>query len=140
MVSKKAYLYLSRHNIYYFRVIVPLGVLGSITKHEYRKSLQTRDPTVACKISGAMRAFLEQHYVTGRSELMKWADLKKVLDEKLGQLIAAEHAHIEKKGPYSTATEDYWLHNPIPNYEEAAEEVSQALFEHQKGSDVSLKW
>jgi hypothetical protein len=64
MVSNKAYLYLSRHNIYYFRVIVALGVLGSITKYEYRKSLQTRD------INSLLRKCPSKHYHLKLSKLL----------------------------------------------------------------------
>ncbi len=36
-----SYLYLSRHNIYYFRAIVPYGVKEELHKREYRRSMQT---------------------------------------------------------------------------------------------------
>ena len=41
MVHVDSYLYLSRHNIYYFRAIVPKGIGASLHKLEYRRSMQT---------------------------------------------------------------------------------------------------
>jgi len=41
MVPANSYLYLSRHNIYYFRAIIPTKLHGGGKNREYRKSLQT---------------------------------------------------------------------------------------------------
>jgi|GEM_PF-2978131 len=41
------YLYLSRHNIYYFRAIIPDGIREELHKLEYRRSMQTRNPQTA---------------------------------------------------------------------------------------------
>ena len=38
MVHSDSYLFLSRHNIYYFRAIVPEGIKEDLHKLEYRRS------------------------------------------------------------------------------------------------------
>ena len=52
MVYADAYHFLSRHNIYYFRAIVPDGIRDGLHKWEYRKSLQTRNLQEAVIVIG----------------------------------------------------------------------------------------
>lgn len=53
MVHSDSYLYLSRHNIYYFRAIVPNVTREELHKREYRRSMQTRSLHVAQRIDRA---------------------------------------------------------------------------------------
>ncbi len=61
MVYKDSYLYLSRHNVYYFRVIIPDGIKEGLHKLEYKRSLRTRSLVVARYMSRALRVCFEEH-------------------------------------------------------------------------------
>jgi len=59
MIHIDSYLYLSRHNIYYFRAIVPNGIREELHKREYRRSMQTRKLRDARAIARALRVCFE---------------------------------------------------------------------------------
>ena len=82
------YLYLSRHNVFYFRVIVHVVENGCNVKKEYRRSLQTRTPQLARSLGRAMRWSFEKHCLAGEVNIVEWDKIKATLDEKLLQLIA----------------------------------------------------
>ena len=46
------HLYKSRHDVYYFRFLVPAWLQGTIGKAEIRKSLGTHDPREAAALFG----------------------------------------------------------------------------------------
>ncbi len=100
------YLYLSRHNIFYFRVIVQIAEKGCNVKKEYRRSLQTRSPHLARKLVRAMRWSFDKHCLTGEVGIVEWEKIKAALDEKLLQLIAEEKEIIRRHGPCTIGQEN----------------------------------
>ena len=72
MIHLDSYLYLSRHNIYYFRVVVPDGIREDLHKLEYRRSMQTRNPQTARTMARALRFCFEAHLAGIRSNMTSW--------------------------------------------------------------------
>lgn len=135
MGKANSHLYLSRHNIYYCRVVVPIGIPGSVIKKEYRRSLRTRDPKTAQKRCAALRVCLEGLCNRQRCVMVGWSELQKILDKKLMQLIAQEHEYVERNGPRSPAIEKTWLQEDLPFYQNeinailnSADDVDVPLF------------
>ncbi len=114
MGKVNSYLYLSRHNIYYCRVIIPIDVTGNVTKKEYRRSLQTRDPKTAHKRCSALRVCLDGLYNGQRCVMVGWSELQKILDQKLVQLIVREQEYVESNGPRPPIIEDVWFQEDLP--------------------------
>lgn len=85
MIHIDAYLYLSRHNIYYFRAIVPDGIREELYKREYRRSMQTRSPHVARSMARTLRVCFEDHLEGIRLEMITWEELRKTLDKNACQ-------------------------------------------------------
>ena len=146
MSKANSYLYLSRHNIYYLRVIIPINDTGIVTTKEYRKSLQTRDPVIAQKRSVALRACLGDLYNGQRCVMVGWSDLQKILDQKLLQLIAIEKEYVEKNGPRSPAIEKIWNQEDLPFYQSeinsifnASDDVDVPLFVSGSKAEEILK-
>jgi len=137
MFSKTQYLYLSRHNIFYFRIIVTVDTNGCYVKHEYRRSLATRDPALARQLGRAMRVCLEECCDFRRVDVMDWPELKQILDQRLLQLIANEQDHVTKKGPYPVGMEDVWECNTLPYQQEVLGEMTSAML---GGSEISRTW
>jgi len=125
MVHSDSYLYLSRHNIYYFRAIVPEGIKEDLHKLEYRRSMQTRSPHVAQTIGRALRVCFESNIEGVRANMISWEELKKKLDDTLVQLIAQEKDKLRKVGPYPVIADDIWRNNTIPSYLEAIQTISE---------------
>lgn len=59
MIHIDSYLYLSQHNIFYFRAIVPSGIREDLHKREYRRSMQTRSLRDARSIARVLRVCFE---------------------------------------------------------------------------------
>jgi integrase len=123
MVHSDAYLFLSRHNVYYFRVIVPDGIRDDLHKREYRRSMQTRNLHDARKMARALRVCFETHLEGIRSYTMNWEDLRKVLDSRLNLLIAQVREKLRTAGPYPVIADGIWK-DTILNYQKAIQEIS----------------
>ena len=53
------HLYKSRHDVYYFRFLVPDWLRGAVGKTEIRKSLGTHDPREALRLASNLAAEVE---------------------------------------------------------------------------------
>lgn len=137
MSGRTQYLYLSRHNIFYFRIIVTVDTNGCNVKNEYRRSLATRDPALARRLGRAMRACLDECSDVRRVDVMEWPELKQILDQRLLQLIAHEQDHVAKKGPYPIGMEDVWECNALPYQQEVLGDMTSAML---GGSEISTTW
>jgi integrase len=119
-----AYLYISRHNIYYFRAIVPDGVKEELHKREYRRSMQTRSLQVARNMARVLRVCFEGHLEGIRSDMICWEELREILDKQLEQLISQEREKLRNAGPYPVTADDIWKFNTIPGYRQAIQDIS----------------
>lgn len=124
MVHADSYLYLSRHNIYYFRAIVPDGIWEDLHKREYRRSMQTRSLSVARSMARVLRVCFEVHLEGMRASMTSWEELRKALDNRLSQLITQEREKLRNTGPYPVTADDIWKFNTIPNYRQAIQDIS----------------
>lgn len=138
MSANNPFTYLSRHNVFYFRVVVLIQNGDADCRQEYRRSLRTRDPSAARKMTRVLMTCVDKVCDGGGINLATWETLKKILDDHLVQLIAKARERIADKGPYSISTEDVWEGKLIPNYEKHADEVSRKRFEQLIGKDVHL--
>lgn len=138
MVRGDSYLYLSRHNIYYFRAIVPDGIREELHKREYRCSLKTRSPHVARSMGRVLRACFEANLEGVRTDMISWEDLRKILDQTLLQLIAADREKLKKSGPYPHVADDIWKFNAIPNYNQAIQTIATARTERMMGVPADI--
>ncbi len=134
MVHSDSYLYLSRHNIYYFRVVVPDGIREDLHKLEYRRSMQTRVLRDARTMARALRFCFEAHLSGIRSNMTSWEELRKILDKKLEQLIFLEREKLIHTGPYPLISDDIWKLNTVPNYEQAIQAISKSRSDHMTGT------
>lgn len=125
MIYSDSYLYLSRHNIYYFRAIIPDGVREGLHKLEYRRSLQTRSLQVARNMARVLRVCFETHLEGIRSYMMSWEELRKILDSRLVQLMSQEKEKLRINGPYPLAADDIWKENVIPDYQRVIKDISE---------------
>jgi integrase len=130
MVYSNSYLYLSRHKIYYIRVIIPNGIKEGLHKLEYRRSLKTRCPHIARMMGRVLRACFEVHLEGVRADMITWEALREILDKRLVQLIAAEREKLSREGPYPLISDDIWKSNTIPNYHQAIRDISAARSGH----------
>jgi len=124
MVHTDSYLYLSRHNIYYFRAIVPAGVREDLHKREYRRSMQTRSLRVARNMARVLRISFDGHLEGMRASMTSWEGLRKTLDDRLDQLIMLERDKLHNTGPYPVTADDIWKSDIIPNYRQAITDIS----------------
>jgi len=125
MIHLDSYLYLSRHNIYYFRVVVPDGIREDLHKLEYRRSMQTRNPQTARTMARALRFCFEAHLAGIRSNMTSWEELRKILDKELERIVTAEQKKLKVSGPYPLAADDIWNNCAIPGYREAIQTISE---------------
>jgi hypothetical protein len=138
MSTNNPYTYLSRHNIFYFRAVVLIRNSDVEVKQEYRRSLRTRDPSVARRISRVLRTCVDDICNGGAIDLITWKKLKELLDDHLLQLIAAAKREMSDKGPFPISIEDVWKDNFIPAYMKQADEVSRKRLEYNQGAEVNL--
>lgn len=124
MVYSNSYLYKSRHNIYYFRVIFPSHAKEGSRQYEYRKSLHTRDLEVARSRGRLLRIYVELHQEGVKYGLMEWNEFKHQLDQYLKKMLDSEKQRISSQGPRPASIEQMWKNINIKNYEDAAEKVS----------------
>jgi integrase len=124
VIHSDSYLYLSRHNIYYYRAIVPHGIRGDLHKREYRRSMQTRNLRVAQAMARALRVCFEELLEGMRLYMVTWEELRSALDKRLDQMVKLEQEDLRVKGPYPVTADDIWKFNTIPNFERAIEEIS----------------
>ncbi len=127
MRSGERYLYLSRHNVFYFRVIVHVTEKGCNVKKEYRRSLQTRSPHLARRLGRAMRWLFDERSVAGEVDIVEWEKIKAVLDEKLLQLIAEEKEKIRKHGPCTIGLESELKIATLPYLRNLLERLSREI-------------
>ncbi|MGW8159957.1 MAG: site-specific integrase [Desulfoprunum sp.] len=132
------YLYLSRHNIFYFRIIVAVCDKDCNVKQEYRRSLKTRDPRFAKYIGGAMRVCFEEQGISGGLGIVEWEKVRKILDHKLLQLIAEEKAKVGKRGPYSIGAENEWKQLTLPNLQNALTKLGRERRSEADGQEIPL--
>ena len=59
MRTTATFLQRSRHNVYYFRMVVPVALRPHINKTEIKRSLRTSDKKIALRISRLMSVYLE---------------------------------------------------------------------------------
>ncbi|HEY3307661.1 MAG TPA: DUF6538 domain-containing protein [Desulfuromonadaceae bacterium] len=130
MVYTDSYLYLSRHNIYYFRAIVPHGIREGLHRREYRRSMQTRSIHVARNMARVLRVSFESNLEGLRSCMTNWDELRKILDNKLEQLILQERECLKKIGTYPLAANDIWKEETTPNYLQAIQTISKLRSNH----------
>jgi len=64
MSANNPFTYLSRHNVFYFRVVILIRDGVAEVKQEYRKSLRTRDPSAARKMSRVLRACVDSEMLS----------------------------------------------------------------------------
>ena len=138
MSANNPYTYLSRHHVLYFRVVVPIRNGDAEIRQEYRRSLRTRDPSAARKISRVLMTCVDNVCDGGTIDLETWKTLKKILDDHLVQLIASAKREIADKGPASITSEEVWQDNLLPDCKKHADEVSRKRFEQFKGKEVHL--
>lgn len=124
MVYSSSYLYQSRHQIYYFRAIVPCQSKEGTSQYEYRRSLRTRDIVIARSRGRFLRVYVELYLEGVRYGNMEWSEFKKLLDKTLDDLLRAEKNHISSNGPYPVKAESWWRDNVIKNYKEATEMIA----------------
>ncbi|MDD2499609.1 MAG: site-specific integrase [Geobacter sp.] len=124
MIHVDSYLYLSRHNIYYFRVIIPKAVGESLHKREYRRSMQTRNLSVARNMARALRSCFESHVEGIQGDMIKWEQLRQLLDKRLERMLASEKEGLRQDGPYAIGMHDHWEHEVIPSYQQAIQVIS----------------
>lgn len=124
MVHVDSYLYLSRHNIYYFRAIVPKDIGASLHKREYRRSMQTRNLQVARSMARVLRGCFETHIERIQADMVEWEQLRQLLDKRLELLLASEKEDLRKTGPYAIGIHDHWKQEVIPNYQKAIHAIS----------------
>jgi integrase len=124
MIHTDSYLYVSRHNVYYFRAIVPHGISADLHKREYRRSMQTRSLCVARSMARALRVCFEGNLDAVRASMSTWEELRKSLDSRLDQLLVLERQRLKDRGPYPITAEDIWKHNTIPSYLQAIDDIS----------------
>lgn len=125
MVHTDSYLYLSRHNIYYFRAIAPKHISSGLHKREYRRSMQTRSIQVARSMARVLRACFEETIKGISSNMTSWEKLRKILDTKLKQLISCESQQLREVGPFPLSADEIWKENTIPSYQNAIEAISK---------------
>ena len=133
MVHSDSFLYLSRHNIYYFRAIVPEGIREELHKREYRRSMQTRSLQVARNMARVMRVCFETHLERIKLYMISWEELREILDNKLVQLMSQEKEHLKKVGPYPLDANDIWQQNVIPGYQQSIQAISQFRSDRMSG-------
>lgn len=71
-----ARLHLSRHGIYYYRLVVPRHLRVSFGRCEYRCSLNTRDPHAAQQAAYAINAYVGRLFSNGGAMAQKNLMLK----------------------------------------------------------------
>ena len=133
MVHSDSYLYLSRHNIYYFRAIVPDGIKDDLHKLEYRRSTQTRSLSVARNMGRLLRVCFETNLDRLRANVISWDELRKILDKELDRFISVEQAKLKKEGPYPLAADDIWKEHAIPNYNQAIDAITELRTDRMSG-------
>lgn len=136
MVHVDSYLFLSRHNIYYFRAIVPKDVGTGLHKREYRRSMQTRNLLVARGMARVLRVCFEAYIEGMRDDMAEWEQLRKLLDDTMADLLASEREKLRRTGPYPAVADEIWKNDVIPNYTKAIADIS-ALRSKQQGGAVN---
>lgn len=125
MNKSASYLSLSRHNIFYFRAVVPSRYPDSISGIEYRRSLNTRDIQKARAMVRILRSSYEHGLAQITEGLMDWDDLKLFLDDTLTDILTQESKRISLQGPRTEATLRLWEDHQITNYSRDAQALSQ---------------
>lgn len=138
MSASNPFTYLSRHNVFYFRVVILIRQGDGEVRQEYRKSLKTRDPSVARKMSRVLMTCVDKVCDGGVVDLVTWKTLKKMLDDHFVQLTASARKKIADQGPSSIMLEHMLGDKCIPAWREYADEVSIKRFEHLRGEEVHL--
>ena len=134
MVHVDSYLYLSRHNIYYFRAIVPKDVGTGLHKREYRRSMQTRNLQVARSMARVLRTCFETQIEGMRDDMVEWEQLRKLLDDTLDDLLGSEREKLKQTGPYPLIADEIWKNDVIPNYTKAISDISTLRSKQQAGA------
>ncbi len=124
MVHADSYLFLSRHGIYYFRVLVPEGIREDLYRREYRRSLQTRSLHVARSLARALRVCFESYLAGIAAYMISWDELKKLLDKELERILSAEQNKLSRSGPFPVEAGNIWKHDTIPNYQKAIQTIT----------------
>lgn len=137
MVHSTDYLYLSRHNIYYFRAIVPDGIRDELHKLEFRRSMQTRSLHVARRMGRVLRVCFDECLEEVRANMVSWEELRTILDERLVQLIAAEREKLKREGPYPLIANEIWK-GAIDSYPQEIQAISAARSNRVMGGPIDI--
>lgn len=78
MISISSYLYKSRHNIYYFRIVAP-KITGKNAGKEIRISLKTKQLPIATRYSAILNSESKNLFRWLSVGEISWVELKEIL-------------------------------------------------------------
>lgn len=94
-----AYIYLSRHNVYYFRWPIPAKLHPTRKVHHIRLSLGTRSPAAALSYARFLTYHAEEVQRRLYRGCMDYKELRKALTDYFSKMLLKRQALMDNKGP-----------------------------------------
>jgi len=98
-----AYLALSRHGIFYFRITIPASLRASLGSREVKRSLKTRHRRTAIQRARACASHFEALFATLQEQPVTYLEMKQLLEDGRDTMFGLLTEQFEKDGPLTRA-------------------------------------
>jgi hypothetical protein len=102
-----SYLLQNRYGVFYFRIVFPLEIRSYVHKHEFKRSLHTKNKCHAVHLSRIIKIKIDKIFRLVEKYKMDWHTTKKLLDKMATDLFAAYKEHLFVHGVYPDVVNDY---------------------------------